>query len=50
MAERKKLLEIEYISDHSCGTYQVGEYGYEQLRDFAIIEKRQNNCCNACGC
>lgn len=25
MAERKTLVKIEYISDHSCGTYEVGE-------------------------
>lgn len=25
MATRKKLFNIEYISDHSCGTYRIGE-------------------------
>ena len=25
MAERKALFEAKYISDHSCGTYTVGE-------------------------
>lgn len=25
MAERKEFLNIEYISDHSCGSYQCGE-------------------------
>lgn len=25
MAERKEFLKIDYISDHSCGSYQVGE-------------------------
>lgn len=25
MAERKTVLTIERISDHSCGSYQVGE-------------------------
>lgn len=25
MAERKTLLKVEYISDHSCGNYFLGE-------------------------
>ena len=25
MAERKEFLNIKYISDHSCGSYQIGE-------------------------
>ena len=25
MAERKLFLKVDYISDHSCGSYQVGE-------------------------
>lgn len=54
MAERKTFLNIEYISDHSCGMYKTGEidtspddavakhievygeFGYEEIRDFAI--------------
>lgn len=34
MAERKEFLKIQYISDHSCGTYQVGEI--DTLSDDAI--------------
>lgn len=41
MAERKRFLDIQYISDHSCGTYQVGEIDtmsndavYEHIRVF----------------
>jgi len=54
MAERKVLTTVEYITDHSCGSYRIGEidslpdydvieyinrfdeYGYEQIRDYAI--------------
>lgn len=25
MAERKELFTVEYISDHDCGTYRIGE-------------------------
>lgn len=34
MAERKEFLKIQYISDHSCGTYQVGEI--DTMSDDAI--------------
>lgn len=54
MASRETLLKVNYITDHSCGSYRIGEidtlpdeaikqhinrfgeYGFEQLRDFAI--------------
>ncbi len=34
MAERKTLLNIQYITDHSCGSYQIGEI--DTLSDDAV--------------
>ena len=36
MAERRDFLRVQYISDHSCGTYQIGEI--DTMSDDAVRE------------
>lgn len=34
MAQRQRLFDVDYISDHSCGSYQIGEI--DTIADYNI--------------